>query len=270
MKSTPAPRAILATDLDGTLLQADGSVSPRTREVLGRARDSRVEVVFITGRPPMFLPAVVAEAGHTGAVICANGSVTLDAATMVPDRVHTFAPTVLAEVLSRMVASMPGSEYRTMMHRPGEDSIRVIGEGAAYPRLIRDRVAAGWQVFKLAVIGPDHHTPDSFLALAAGTLGTLAEVTHSSYGLPLVEIGPRGVSKGSALAAHAAAVGVPRADVHAVGDMPNDLPMLTVAGRSYAVANAHPDVIGAVGRVLPSNAEDGVAVLLEELLHQYG
>lgn len=270
MRSIPAPRAILATDLDGTLLRADGTVSQRTREVLALARTSRVEVVFITGRPPMFLPAVVAEAGHTGTVICANGSVTLDAATMQPARVEVFPAAVLAEVLTCLVSTMPGCEYRTMMYRPGEESIRVIGEGAQYPRLIAARVAAGWQVFKLAVIGPDHHTPDSFLALAAGALGGLAEVTHSSYRVPLVEIGPRGVSKGSALADHAAAAGVPMADVHAVGDMPNDLPMLALAGRSYAVANAHPDVSGAVGRVLPSNAEDGVAVLLEELVRRYG
>jgi len=53
--------------------------------------------------------------------------------------------------------------------------------------------------------------------------------------------------------------------VVAFGDMPNDVPMLTWAGRSYAVANAHPEVLAAVDRVTAANNEDGVALVLEEL-----
>jgi hydroxymethylpyrimidine pyrophosphatase-like HAD family hydrolase len=47
--------------------------------------------------------------------------------------------------------------------------------------------------------------------------------------------------------------------------MPNDLPMLRWAGRSYAVANAHPDVLAAAGGSTGSNDEDGVAAVVEEL-----
>jgi hydroxymethylpyrimidine pyrophosphatase-like HAD family hydrolase len=48
--------------------------------------------------------------------------------------------------------------------------------------------------------------------------------------------------------------------------MPNHLPMLTWAGVSFAVANAHPDVVAAASQRCPSNAEDGVACVLESLL----
>jgi hydroxymethylpyrimidine pyrophosphatase-like HAD family hydrolase len=47
--------------------------------------------------------------------------------------------------------------------------------------------------------------------------------------------------------------------------MPNDLPMLSWAGRSYAVANAHPDVLTAVDVVVGANDDDGVAVEIERL-----
>ena len=51
-----------------------------------------------------------------------------------------------------------------------------------------------------------------------------------------------------------------------LGDMPNDLPMLRWAGRSFGVANAHPDVLDLVDEVCASNDEDGVAQVLEALL----
>ena len=59
-----------------------------------------------------------------------------------------------------------------------------------------------------------------------------------------------GVSKASALAELCDEHGIGAADVVAFGDMPNDLPMLTWAGRSYAVANAHPEVLAAVDRTV--------------------
>jgi hypothetical protein len=47
--------------------------------------------------------------------------------------------------------------------------------------------------------------------------------------------------------------------------MPNDLPMLVWAGHSVAVANAHPEVIGAADEVTASNDDDGVAEVLERV-----
>ncbi|MFD0472640.1 HAD family hydrolase [Nonomuraea thailandensis] len=55
-------------------------------------------------------------------------------------------------------------------------------------------------------------------------------------------------------------------DVVAFGDMPNDLAVLLYAGAGYAMANAHPAVLAAAGHRTLSNDEDGVAVVLENLL----
>jgi hydroxymethylpyrimidine pyrophosphatase-like HAD family hydrolase len=105
---------------------------------------------------------------------------------------------------------------------------------------------------------------DQLLALAAPAVGEIVSVYHSG-GLRLVEATAHGVSKGSALAGLAGRLGVVAAGVVAFGDMVNDLPMLAWAGTSYAMANAHPDVLAMADRVIPANDEDGVAMVIEQL-----
>jgi hypothetical protein len=75
-----------------------------------------------------------------------------------------------------------------------------------------------------------------------------------------------GVNKATALIEIAEYFDVERSDVAAIGDMPNDLLMLEWAGRAYAVSNAHIDVARVADEVLPSNNDDGVAAMIEELL----
>ena len=70
------------------------------------------------------------------------------------------------------------------------------------------------------------------------------------------------MSKASGLAAYAEELGLDAADAVAFGDMPNDLPMLAWAGRSFAVANAHHEVLAAADEVIASNDDDGVAQTL--------
>ena len=80
-----------------------------------------------------------------------------------------------------------------------------------------------------------------------------------------VDLSPPGVHKASALERLCALLHIDRATTLAIGDMPNDLPMLRWAGRAIAVANAHPDVLRQAGAVTASNEEDGVAAILEQL-----
>jgi hydroxymethylpyrimidine pyrophosphatase-like HAD family hydrolase len=84
----------------------------------------------------------------------------------------------------------------------------------------------------------------------------------------LLEIGAAGVTKASGLAQAAARHGVHPAEVVAIGDMPNDIAMLRWAGRSYAVANAHPAAKAAADEIVGTNDEDAVALLVEELLRR--
>jgi len=89
-------------------------------------------------------------------------------------------------------------------------------------------------------------------------------VTYSFSGY--LEIALGGVHKGEALATLCAQLGIAAHEVVAFGDMPNDLPLLQWAGLGVAVANAHPMVLQAADAVTLSNAEDGVAHMLEQLM----
>lgn len=111
-----------------------------------------------------------------------------------------------------------------------------------------------------------HSASDPWDALESvrDLLEGLVEVTRSGPTAP-IELLALGVSKASGVAFVADRLGVSSHDTLAIGDMPNDLPMLRWAGRSAAPANAHPDVLGAVDQVLSDCDEDGVAQLLETL-----
>jgi hypothetical protein len=116
---------------------------------------------------------------------------------------------------------------------------------------------------KLLVRHPRWHS-DDLLARVSAVVGDRVAASHSG-GEQLVEISATGVSKAAALAELATMQGLSASDVIAFGDSLNDLPMLSWAGTSYAVANAHRQVLDVVDRVCPANDEDGVATVLESL-----
>ena len=106
---------------------------------------------------------------------------------------------------------------------------------------------------------------DAFLLHAEDVLGGRGTVTHSSS-VGLLEVGARDVTKAGGLAELAESHGITAAEVVAIGDMPNDMPMLEWAGTSYAVANAHPAVKAVADAVVGRNEEDAVAIVIEQLL----
>jgi hydroxymethylpyrimidine pyrophosphatase-like HAD family hydrolase len=116
---------------------------------------------------------------------------------------------------------------------------------------------------KLMVRHPGVH-PDVLHRQVEAVVGDAATVTWSVAGL--VEISAPGITKASALRDLCGSLGVGAADVVAFGDMPNDIPMLTWAGTSYAVANAHDSVRRVAQHIAPPCAEEGVAQVLERLL----
>jgi hypothetical protein len=276
---------MLATDLDGTLLRPDNTVSARTVAALAAAREIGFPVVFVTGRPPRWMPDVVAATGHGGVAVCANGALLIDQDAGTVLAAHPLAADVALDVERALTVTVPGTTF-AVEYVPSGD-VRAITQGSGRPSLgyspgyrprlpprhgprigsLADLVAAD-AVVKLLVRGPAGFGSDELLALATALVGHRAEITHSSPDDPLLEISAPGVSKGTTLAWYAARLGLGADQVATVGDMPNDVPMLTWAGTSYAVQGAHPAALAATGgRVLPPE-EDGVAQLLETLLER--
>jgi hypothetical protein len=103
---------------------------------------------------------------------------------------------------------------------------------------------------------------DAMVAALAPIVGDTADLTFSHSG-GLLEVSAPAVTKASGLADVAERFGIPAADVIAFGDMPNDIEMLRWAGHGVAMGNAHPAALAAADEVTASNAEDGLALVLE-------
>jgi Cof subfamily protein (haloacid dehalogenase superfamily) len=259
-----APR-LVATDLDGTLLDGAGRVSPRTREVL-EALDARdVPVVFTTGRPIRWMEELWDAVGGHGLAICSNGGVVYDVSGR---RVRDFSAVpreVGLEVAALVREAVPGTTF-AIEHTSGWAS------EAAFPRHPDDRgrrAQGEWgdiyrdDVVKILAVHSEL-APEDFWRRVEDAVGDLVTCTWSST-FALVEISAEGVTKATTLATLAGEMGVGGPEVLAFGDMPNDLPMLEWAGTSYAMANAHPTVIELADHVAPANHEDGVAAVLAEV-----
>ena len=259
---------LIATDLDGTLLRRDGTISDRTRSALARAVAAGIDLVVVTARPPRYLDAIVERLDLRGVAICANGALLYDLARreVVGERSldQATARTVVA-ALAPLEAGI-GFAVETGTRVVFEPSFAKEDNGdVRHPVPSLD---AMWQhglpIVKLLVWSADTHA-DALLTAAVAAVAGAAEVTHSG-GRGLLEVSAVGVTKVAALAEICAARGISSHDVIAFGDMPNDIAMLTWAGRGYAVANAHPDVIAAADSRTRSNEEDGVAAVVERLM----
>jgi len=260
------PPRVIASDLDGTLLRSDGTVDERTRRAIASAEAAGATVVFCTARPHRWLGPLAEATGHRGVAVCANGAVLWDVHTESLIEASALQPAVAREVVALLEGEMPGGTWA--VERTG-------GFGREPSYVPRWPVPADTLVDAIDVLiaepavklmlRHEQLTADALLSRARAVGGHLAEFSHSSTNDTLLEISAIGVSKASGLARLCQRLGVDPEDVVAFGDMPNDLPMLTWAGRSVAVANAHPQVIAAADEVTASNDESGVALVLERL-----
>ncbi|MFO7253536.1 MAG: Cof-type HAD-IIB family hydrolase [Actinomycetes bacterium] len=265
---------LVATDLDGTALRSDGTVSPRTLAAFSGVEKAGAILVFVTGRPPRWMDAVAAAVNHRGLAICANGALVYDLHTQRIVESRLIEPPVLREVVHRLRAHIPGLAF-SVEYEGGfahEDGFRIGGWDARYATGPDGSTRLGLRVATATLTSRpcakllalhESMDPDELHACVRHLVGDLVTATHSS-GRPLIEMSAHGVTKASALATLAAEHGIGPDEVVAFGDMPNDLPMLVWAGTSYAVANAHPDVLAVVDHVTAGNNEDGVAQVLEQ------
>jgi Cof subfamily protein (haloacid dehalogenase superfamily) len=259
---------MVATDLDGTLLRTDGTVSRRTCEALAAAEAAGIVVALVTGRPPRWMAPVARATGHSGVAICANGALLYDLHTeTVVGSTLLDARAALATVAALRDA-VPGLSFAAEFapgfgHEPAYRHGWDLGE-------VEVRVGEVEEILDQPVVKLLARHPtmdrDELLARATELVGAGATVTSSSTTEALLEISAAGVTKATALAGLAGSAGIRAEQVVAFGDMPNDLPMLAWAGRAVAVANAHPEVLALADEVTASNDDDGVARVLERLV----
>jgi len=255
---------LVATDLDGTLVRSDGTVSPRSARVLADLDERGVPVVFVTARPLRWMEQLWPMVGAHGLAVVSNGAVLYDVTRRKVREVRGLEPAAGLAVVAAIARALPAATFGIECVdglRADEQFVDVDGAGE---ETARGALADLWTEPAVKLLVRDLEAdPDELRRGVTAAVGDAAVATWSVD--HLVEISAPGVTKAATLARVAAELGVDARDVVAFGDMPNDLPMLAWAGTSYAVANAHPDVLAAAGRVAPSNDEDGVARVLEEL-----
>ena len=260
---------LIASDMDGTLLRWDDTVSDETVAELERWRADGVPIVLATGRPPRWMRRIRDVLGY-GTAVCCNGAVLLDLASFEVLEEEALQPELLESITGELRRLQPGTwfaveygfEFRhEPIYKPRWD---VDAPGVAEATL-EEMVAA--PVAKL-LARHEELSPDEFVAVVEAVIGDRATVTHSSSDA-LAEISAVGVTKASGLARVAAQHGVGPEDVVVFGDMPNDIAAFewvrAAGGRAVAMAHAHPDLMAVATDVTGTNEDDGVAAFLQSL-----
>ncbi|GMA41390.1 HAD family hydrolase [Mobilicoccus caccae] len=272
---------LVATDLDGTLLDPAGEVTPFTRDVLQRVWDRGIETLFVTARPPRWLDDLADAVGGHGHAICANGAFLYDVAArevVHADLIGLEDVVALAADLRREIPrigfALEHAAGMHLEHEYGPVNPAFVPAVATYGALeetgldgvgkLLARIPGGDVLEGPGPAGENTETL-AFLARVQDIVGDRAVVSYSGA-VGLAEIGPVGVSKASALATWCDRHGIDAAQVWAFGDMPNDIPMLEWAGRSFAVQGAPESVLAAASDVCGPNDADGVARALLPLL----
>lgn len=258
---------LIATDLDGTLLRPDGSISQYTLSELRRVQEAGMLVVLVSARPPRVMRQLALSSGLGGLTICCNGALLYDLDQDCILQSISLRPEQITWLINTMRVAIPELYFAI------EDGLAVTCEPgyAAYygddDRLelrIASTIASQSGPAVKLMARHIERTPGELHEQVLALVGAEYSVTYS--GGSFLEIAAAGINKAAALERFCAQHGISAQEVIAFGDMPNDLPMLQWAGRSVAVANAHPLVLAAVHEVTRSNVEDGVALVLQDLV----
>lgn len=273
MQPHSGPPALIASDVDGTLLDDTENITARTRAAVHAAVDSGVRFVLATGRPPRWIAPVVDALGFAPMAVCANGAVLYDPAT---DRVisaRTLSADSLVKLAEVVGRAIPGAGLA--VERIGESAHDaatpqfVSSPGYEHAWLNPDNTEVSLEdllsqpAIKLLIRKTGASSADMAAQLQAH-IGTAAELTYSTnHGL--IEVVPAGITKASGIEELIAPLGIGIGQVVAFGDMPNDLPMLVRAGHGVAMGNAHPEVLAAAAEITTPNTDDGLARVLERI-----
>ena len=284
---------ILALDVDGTLLDPDGTLRPRTAAAVARAALAGIRPVLCTGRRYRRARPIAMELGLDAPLVCNSGAVVKaphDHATLWR---ADFAPALVADVLELFhLHDQPAVVFTDRSpdradfiipafptgREPFDDYVGQNREHAEinaewrWARASRDRRSTACAIedplFHICAIG----TRAEMLAFERAALDRIAGrvqtfvLRTSRYLGTMCELVRRDASKWTAVLHLAELWGVEPGEICAVGDDANDIPMIRNAGLGVAMGHAHPEVLAAADLVTASHDEDGLAKVVDEVL----
>ncbi len=266
------PIRLIATDLDGTLLRSDHSLSARTRRAIDLAAEAGVPVIPTTGRLPA-MTNVLTQYDLLGPAIASNGGVGFHVGTREIYFEDPMTVDVQQQVVEALLPVLPDVRFASA-RQAGEALVyqegylemwREIGLGRPdWTRRATDLAdLISEPTIKLMAFLPG--MPAEELAEIINSFG-IEGCAPTTSGVPFVEVQSSLVSKATGLARICAHFGIARHEVIAFGDQRNDLEMLAWAGIGVAMGNAVPEAIEAADLVAPHNDADGLAVMVEQLI----
>jgi Cof subfamily protein (haloacid dehalogenase superfamily) len=260
---------LIASDLDGTIVAHYGDITQRTIDAFRKAHSMGVEIYFVTGRPPRWMPEIK-EAFGIGGAICGNGAMLYDLHNDKVLEEWLLPVDAQLETVKRLRTAIPQISFAVESHNYfHREKIYIprwdVGLDNVGVDVIEDVMTAP-ALKILARCSQQEFSSDEMLEIALRELDGIVTVTHSNPHDSLLEISALGVSKGMTLAKIAARHGIDAADCVSFGDNPNDFSMLEWCGRSFAMEDGHPDASKYAKGVAGACEADGVAIIIEQLL----
>ena len=260
------PYRLIATDLDGTLLRSDETISERSRAALAAAAEAGAAHIIVTGRAVASTRHILDDLGYRGLAVCGQGAQVYHAGE---HRLLT-SMTLDRELAALALAKLEAETGPLLLAgcRDGLDGEFLVGDGyhmaTSLPaRRLRDADEL-WEapLAKLFIQHP-RYSDDELVQTARQVVGDLVGTVLAGPGI--VEILPLGLTKATGLSLAAHRLGLTWADTIAFGDMPNDVPMFEWSACGVAMANAHEELKAVADRITDSNDADGIATVIEEL-----
>ncbi len=263
---------LLAVDLDGTLVTDDKKITERTRRAVRAMLDEGGSLVLSSGRPSRGVWPVAKELEldkRGGYILAYNGGELLDCRT----GETIFSVELPRESIPRIIGLARQHGTAILTYEGGDiitetpEDIYVLGEARNVKmgvRQVEDLASyITFPIVKLMMVGPEEKILEMEPIVREALGPEFAVFRSEAYHL---EILPAGIDKGTGLLRTLASLGIPREASAACGDYDNDIPMVLAAGLGAAVANGCPAILEKAGVVVPSNEEDGAAVLIESYI----
>jgi Cof subfamily protein (haloacid dehalogenase superfamily) len=260
-------RAVIS-DVDGTLLRSDGTLSSVTVAAIERLHGRGIPLVIATARTPAGLVPLEPIAPYVAAVVCCNGAIGHDLSAgrmrwfdaLDAEATRRIVAIIDREITDAGIGAYDGKEWlldeayiRYRLRLPNGPVRRAaraeIASSAACTIAVRHPLLTSAEIrrrLEQAGIGPD-------LATLSFAAADVLDITRPD------------TDKASGVRRTLRLLGISAQDTVAFGDAPNDLPLFALSGWGVAVANAHPQVLAAAAHIADSNDHDGVAKALDSI-----
>lgn len=273
------PYQLIAIDLDGTLLCPEGKVQPRVRQAVHRVLQAGYVVCFATGRNYMEARDVIETVGHFDHAVFVGGAVVVDTTKGVTVHQQKMQPQLARELSAELEAL--GHAVLALQDADGAGFDYFVTDGVP----LDDSTHRWMEAFKIRLQPlPSLAEHDHAHTIRVGVVGPVGKTTEARRRInerfaervtvhalrvlndvEVLECFDPSVNKWEGIKQVAAHHGIDPSRVVAIGDDFNDLAMISRAGLGVAMGNARPEIKAVARRVIGANADDGLAIFLEEL-----